>query len=617
MPMGQVAQLDAREQQVMAKQMANGTLPAEPFYRAPLWAGVLSIFYRLGMTDEDTLAAGQALNLILHALAAWAVAGAAMNLWRSKKTAVLAGALYAVYPVALYLAVDLLDTTLAQALLCGGLYFFTRHITREKDKAWHALMAAVLFAFAIFARPQLGAVGFGALAILLWMTPQEKRRATRGIWGGTAVFLSILALFGTLEWRRTGTFYLLPTQGSYNLWSANRPGATGEYYAQQMELPELADGQNPAQVEARALFKRETGTQGEPSEKMVNRYWRARTLQHLQHEPGEFAGLYFQKLYALLNNHEAYNNKTYAFQKNENAALRYNPLGFVLLSTLAALTLLFVRPLPRALRPVILLGVIYWLAAGLFYTSDRFRLPLVPFVILMAAAAPAALAQIKYRWKNRKKFIGKLAIAAVWAILFSLPLMGIGKSDTTAADRLLLAQAALKTGHDAQAVELWQSTSAEQMNQAQIENLLQARYNLLLKGERFPSLEEFQELNTLGKLLVRPSAEAQYIQGLCEWQLEGKRGRWHAMVEQHKSLNALAALVVTGPMQRSEVELLFSLQKREETPLLLAQASIGDPHAFRALTKKMGQAQAEHTLKAWRKLFDRRAETPLNSSNAP
>ncbi len=618
MPIGQVALLDAREQQVMAQHMANGTLPAEPFYRAPLWAGILSIFYRLGMNDEGVLLAGQVLNLILHALAAWAVAGTAMNLWRNKKIAIIAGALYALYPVALYLGVDLLDTTLAQALLCGGLYFFTRHITREKDKAWHALIMAVLFALAFFTRPQLAVVGFGALAILLWMTPQEKRRATRGIWGGTFVFLAILSTFGLMEWRRTGVFYLLPTQGSYNLWSANRPGATGEYYAQQVELTELKDGENPTRAEARELYKRETQTQGEPSDAVVNRYWRARLAQHAGEHSVEFTALYAKKLYSLLDNHEAYNNKTYAFQKNENAALRWNPLGFVVISVMAILVFLFVRPLPRALRPVILLGIIYWLAAGLFYTSDRFRLPLVPLVIAIAAAAPAALACIRTQWRarTRKKLLGRLSLAIAWVVAFSLPLWDVGMTDTTPADKLLMGQAALKTGNDAQALALWQDIPVAQMNQAQIENLVLARYNLLLKGERPASAKEFKELKELGMRCVRPSIHVRYVLGLCEWQIEGKRGIWHKMVEENESLDALAALVVTGPMTKREVEFLFSLQKRQEVPLLLAQASLGDTRARKALNDKMGEEQAAHTLQAWRKLFDRQDESALNKGDA-
>lgn len=605
-PLGQVALLDAREQQVLAQQMATGQLAAEPWYRSPLWAGILSIFYRVGMNDAGVLWAGQVLNLLLHGVAAWAIGGTAMNLWRDKKAAFIAGALYAMYPVALYLAFDLLDTTLAQALLCGALYFFTRHLTRKKDKAWHALVMSVLLVVMFLARAQLMVVGFGALAILLWMTPEDKLRAARGLWAGLGVFVAALALFGLLEWRRTGHFYILPSQGAYNLWSANRPGATGEYYAQQLELPELPDGQNPARAEALALYRQAHPQEANPTEAQVNSYWKGQFLAHVRQEPGEFAALYAKKLYALLNNHEAYNNKTYSFQKNENGVLRWNPLGFGLISALALVTLLFVRPLPPVLRPLILLGGLLWLFTALFYTSERFRLALVPFVVVIAAAAPVFLA----RWRTLKRRptrsqMERVALVVVWTLVFGLPLFGVGATDTTSADRLLIAQAALKVGDDRLAA---QQAALTPTSAAQTESLLQAHYNLMLKGEWPVARSNFEEMQKLVDRLSTPSVQARYVAGLCQWQLTGQREVWHQLAAQamhEQSANTLAALMLTGPLLPEEVMLLNQLKDEEPLPIVMAQASLGSQTCQRKLESRLGADSAATTLAAWRKLFDR------------
>lgn len=598
-PLGQVALLDAREQQVLARNIAEGTLPAKPFYRAPLYAGTLSVFYKLGMTDEGVLLAGQLLNLVLHGLAAWALYGAARNIWQSHWAGLWAGGLYAVYPVSLYLAVDLLDATLAQALLCAGLYLATR--LRQKNDLQSGLALGLCLALAILTRPQMGVISFGLLAIMILSLP--KRQKVQPTWAMLILFVGTLATFGVLEWRRTGNFYILPSQGSYNLWSANRPGASGEYYAQQVELPNLPDGENPARIEALVLYQQETGTYGKTSEATVNKYWQERFWTHVKENPVEFIQLYLKKLYGLWHNHEAYNNKTYALQKEQLWPLKWNPLSFVIITLIALGVLLFSKNLPkRELASIGILTGVYWLAAAIFYTSDRFRLPMVPLVVLLAAGLPIAW---KYLRQLKAGVIAvKSAVIATWATIFTLPLFGVGSRNTTSADYLLMSQAALKAGNDQQANEYSQKALGDnELSQSAIESQLQANYNLLLKGGQSPTKEWFLQQAALLQKLKEPSPEASYIAGLCQWQLQGRRDEWHTLAayeDNPQRWNALAALLMTSGLWAEEVVLIE--ENAQQPALQMAKAALGNAEAKAALGHAPG---TDNLLQNWRKLFDR------------
>ena len=645
-PLGQVALLDAREQQVLARQISTERLPSEPYYRAPLWAGVLSIFYRLGMNDDGVLLAGQLTNIALHLLATLAIYFTALKLWNKRLGALLAAGLYGFYPVAIYFTGDLLDTTLAQALTCAGLYFFIRAVSEGENNThplpipeggvgdsgaspprppeklsgpgFYGFLSGTIFGLGVLARPQLLAAALGAACLLLvGLFPRKDLvRPAIGLWLGLAL---VLVGFGTSEYARTGSFHVLPTQGSYNLWSANRPGTNGEYYSQRIEMVGLAEGENPARGEASALYLQATGNKS-ATEAKINQYWDERFFSDLKAHPEEFLRLYAQKLWRFLNNHESYNNKTYDFQKNRNPMLKWNPLGFVFLSLLALFTRLFYRKRPTLASFVTFIAAFYWQGAALFYTSDRFRLPMVPFILILAAGAPSAFLQLRARLKKGelKKIIllPKLGFLAAWGVVFCLP--PSQAQDTTRADRLLMAQAALKVGDDEQAKSISEKLIEEPFPiHSAILCLLQARYNLILKAGLEPSVEWSREELALARRFQAPPDEVIWLRGLCEWKMGASRSAWRYLAAKNSSPEtekALGALMMTGSLDK--LEAMELAKNADSIPVLLSSAALGSADARKKLNRIMGESQAQTTLRAWQNLFDHPGDKALNGDHA-
>src|SRR5215207_2710462 len=81
-PLGSVPVLDGRENLILARQIAEGTLPAEPFFRAMLYPAVISVAAAQGLDESDLLLTAGGLGLFFHLVTTAAVFGCARLVWR-------------------------------------------------------------------------------------------------------------------------------------------------------------------------------------------------------------------------------------------------------------------------------------------------------------------------------------------------------------------------------------------------------------------------------------------------------------------------------------------------------------------------------------------------------
>ena len=98
-----------------------------------------------------------------------------------------------------------------------------------------------------------------------------------------------------------------------------------------------------------------------------------------------------RKAYALLDNWEQYNNKTFAFHKARSPWLRWNPIcwGALLVLGVAGAARLGAES-PRAARALAAVAAAVAASILLFFVSARFRLPLAAVLAVLAGGALAA-----------------------------------------------------------------------------------------------------------------------------------------------------------------------------------------------------------------------------------
>ncbi|MBU1108069.1 MAG: hypothetical protein KKB51_15460 [Candidatus Riflebacteria bacterium] len=477
-PLGITPVLDGAENMGLAEKIYQGALPAEPFYRAMLYPFLLAILRFVGVEPDLMMSVAGIMGLFFHVLTTLLVALIAQLLWKSETSAILAGAIYGFYPLAVYFAADPLDISAAIFCMCSGLYLYLRNFDQASKSS--GLAAGLAIGIGGLLRANVLAAGGLFAADLLFRG--QRRKALLAILG-VLLMTSAGALVG---WYRSGEFRLMPWQGAFAFYVSNSATANGKYFNQTLYLPDRDFTYNPARLESEILYGRETGESGAFSIDKFNTFWRDKTLRYIRENPGQWLGLQLRKLYYLLNNFEQYNNKTYAFHRDMAPLLRYNPLcwGVVLIAVL--LVLFNLRSLSPELKRILL--TIFFMAAGtmVFLVSARFRLLLVPMLVVIVPGL------LNLRLFERQKIVKNLVVAAIAAFVTFSTLFGAADISTFNSDRMLLAHASARLFDFAGQV-YW----ADQTLRDNSDNLVAMRVkvvgftNLVLSGKK-GSAEDWQ-----------------------------------------------------------------------------------------------------------------------------
>lgn len=619
--LGRYPVLDGREILLLAEAMAQGTLPPEPFYRAPLYSGLLALFFKMGLGEEGVIWMARLINLAAHLGGAMATAYLARWFWGNNRAGWTAFVVAGMYPVTLHFAGDPLDTVFSLGLFLGALAALVRTTTRPEEASlrragWFAL-AGTGFVLAVATRPHfLVALPIFLLPLgVFWIRRRSLPLAEGLTLGG--VILGGFGLLGLWNLHIGGEFRVLPWQGPSNWYAANQPGAHGKFFVHQVELP-LSDGHtNPTRRESEFIFQQETGHPGGWTIDEFNAFWQEKNAALRREQALLLLSQMIRKGTFLLHHTEQYNNKTYAFHAARTPLLRYNPLGWALLLTLAAALV------PLAWRQdrtrLLALALTFLLLAGgilLYFVSARFRLPLVPFLMILSAgwAVPAVWRQLR----QSRRLGGEAMLAgglALFAGLFPWP--GVQVPDTTIEDRLLLAQAADQLGEDETALYYARAVLNEQPDRlAALEVQTNVRLNQFLlalwaeevrPGDIVKLEDELAAARQAGVPLAR------WTLSLIRWQqgrFEEARTLWRELAEEEalRGRPELGALLLHDPERREEwiaaaEDFLWSEQTTPSPYLLAGLALAEHPEGPRRLAQTFPPTVIPRLLRMWQELL--------------
>jgi len=443
-PLPRAPQLDAKEVLELARQIDQGELANEPFYRAMLYPGLLSLIEPPSLRPL----AGLLLGLGCHFLNAWLVGILASKIWGRTSARWIASGLYGLYPVSLFFALQILDITFAISLFLSACLLFLRGGIRSQG------FGGILAGMAVLARPHFLPAAL-CLPFLLAKRKEENLslRLTRPL---LFLGLTLLPLLGQglLNQHRSGEFRVLPWQGAYNLWAANRPGANGLYFKQSIALPAQRSLENPTRVASRILYAQESGESPPFTIDEMNAWWTGKTWQSLAEDPLRLARHFLWKVYAVLNTSEQYNNLTYGFHRERLPFLLLNPLhwGLILILGVTGSIALWRRE-PKFAAGITLLAGATAVGLVLYYASARFRLPLVPFLAIGAAGLPEVFHSVRSKGPSALRRWLPVGLALTLALVTYSRFGNIRSSSTHLQDQLLLANAHADLGEDLDAAK--------------------------------------------------------------------------------------------------------------------------------------------------------------------
>ena len=604
-PLGQVAVLDGREIIAWANAFARGDWPGEPFFRAPLYPLLLAAVRQSGVPETSLMLAAQLVNLFAHALSAWLIFHIACEVWRQQAAALISGMLFAIYPLAVFYVGEPLDISIGTSLFLAGLLCALRG--GRESRLLFTGCAGLLLAVAVAARPHFlsAAIALAAIPVLLCSQPRSKWSQIAAMTAGLLIGLSSL---GALNAWQSGQFQILPSQGGYNLWAANRPGSNGLFYEQRSNFLSQDPRANTARLESERLYQIETGNSAVGHDYgMIADYWRQRTLTEIRKQPLRWVLLELRKFAALIHNTEQYNNKTFAFHKEGNVVLRLNPLGWGVLSAVAFVGLA-VGWRRRELQALFLIGACYAVGVLIFYASARFRFPLAA-LLCVAAGGLVPL------WQQRRTI--RPDQARPWVLVLTglaffsfFPFQWSRAEKTFDEDRLLLARAQAQLGQYRDSIAQIEDVLSRKASLPRAWDLLCATHFNSLRGQAQNEMTAMLPQAIDACLMVADvSAQADWILAF-EWWLAGRRqraiDRWQfiAASKGPEWQRALACLLLTG---RSDAGIELELEnlpiEQLNDLLLLARSSQGNIDARQELRRRYADQAVELQLRWLRQVF--------------
>jgi tetratricopeptide (TPR) repeat protein len=392
---------DSRSYDEWAQRIAGGELIGhDVFYQAPLYPYFLGAVYAVA---GRSLLVVRVVQALVGSASCVLVAGAARRLFSSKAVGVVAGMMLALYAPAIFFdgllqksVLDVFFVCLALRIIAG----ITDRVTAESpsvgpDVRRARLKQAPQRRVRLQAEPTrwlvLGlAIGGLALtrenalvfivAIAVWAFVMARVRSAALFLAGVAIVLVPVAARNSYV---GGGFYVTTSQFGPNFYIGNNPGADGTYAS-------LRYGRGAPEYErqdATELAEHALGRQLTPAD--VSQYWTDRAMDFITSRPAAWLTLVGRKTALLLNATEMVDTESQATHAEWSWPLRVlGPvMHFGVLVPLAVFGVFVTWPLRSRLMVLYALALAYAASVVLFYVFARYRYPLVPFLVLFAAAA--------------------------------------------------------------------------------------------------------------------------------------------------------------------------------------------------------------------------------------
>lgn len=424
-PFFEVLYPDALRYDGWAKAIAfGGEGELEPTFRAPFYPIFLAGIYKVA---GHSLLAARLVQMLLGALSSLLIFLIAAKLF-GKRVAVGAAVVWAFYGPAIYWAGELLIVTLIVLLDLLAVYSLLAISTTGNRAAW--LLPGLLIGLSAIARPNILIFAPFVVVWILFIAPGEGSAARRSRKAGLArallFSLGVLLPVAPVALRNSliaEDFILVASQGGINFYMGNNPLADGKTAG----TPERGnvDGEylDNAWVSSVRIAEAREARELSPAE--VSDFWYREGLTFIREQPLDWVRLMAAKLGFFWTGTEVTNNEdTYFFRRFSRtlSALMWQkvisfPFGIV--SPLALLGMFLSLRRGRELSLIYGFVLLYMISIILYFVCGRYRMPIVPFLIMFAGVSLERMAKL-YRERKWKYLSAAAGCAVVFGVLSNL-----------------------------------------------------------------------------------------------------------------------------------------------------------------------------------------------------
>lgn len=354
-------------------------------------------------------------NILLSGLATAAVTVGAWQAFDNKRSGILSGLIFALYPPLIFYQVTPQSVVLDAALASFALFFGVMAIKRESFT--YSALFGVMIALGGMSR------GIALLLGVAFFIGLVSRKPIKGIQlTAVAAIFSILTLLPQdfANYRATGHISLIPySNGEFTLYSGNNRDADGIWTGRgtAWEIVALTDQQ-----------------------------WTDALIDDFQQDPLRMIELNLRKFAMFWNNHEYVSNVNYEQQGLGRSSLiktlsANGAIGMALLSFFVWIGMVHLTT-ERKRESHFIFWSINALIFGtiLFVLAGRLRMPVMPFLAVAAAVGVSSIWDVIENRKLSTRFIAGIAIAIMLSLIFpyldaNLPRKGYGNIPETAIQR--------------------------------------------------------------------------------------------------------------------------------------------------------------------------------------
>jgi tetratricopeptide (TPR) repeat protein len=381
------------------------------FQQSPLYPYVLALVEKIS-GGANPLWTFRGVQVLLGSMSCvWIyIAG---RLWFGSPSGLVAGLLLALYPFAIF-SDALIQKSVLDIFLVSGILAVLGGVRRERHPSAAAFLGFLLGLLALTRETALPWIGLTLIWLGLEFRGEPSGKKTRAL----ALFVLCAALpllpVGLRNAAVGGRFAVTTSNMGLTLFQGNRPGANGA-------VAPLIPGSNP-DADGIRVASLALGRPASPPE--ASRYWIGQTLSAVRAQPGAWLRLMLRKWNLFWNRYEIPDDEDLYLHRRVSRPLRaLLPFyDFGALFSLAFLGAVFTWRRRREL------WIFYAFAASLaavtvcFAVAARYRFPVVPALILFAAAGAVELVGALRR--ARRVWAGAALAAGVCAYAYArLPLV--------------------------------------------------------------------------------------------------------------------------------------------------------------------------------------------------
>ncbi len=388
----------------------GGWLGKDAFFRAPLYPYFLSLLYRIF-----------GINLLIPRIAQCLIgsfncvlASKIGTVLFKKKIGIVSGIIACVYPLFIYFDNELLIPTILIFLVLFGFYLILQHSSSESSKlAW--FITGVVWGLAAITRPN---VLLFLIIFPFWLFKKMKKNFKTAILYGILGVMTMVIPVTIRNYVVSKDFVFIAWQGGTNFYIGNNPQADGFTAI----VPGTRKSWWGGFYDAKRIAEEAMGRDLKNSE--IDRYWMKQGLAFIKKQPSKAFNLFLKKTYLFFGGFEIGNNRDLYFFSHLtylkflifNLPLFQFPFGLLFPLSLLGIFIFFTHSDYVKKRKIniwltLIFIMSYSLSFIIFFVCTRYRLVIIPFLIIYAS-----FAIIFYITKIKKRRFNELLIPSLFFI---------------------------------------------------------------------------------------------------------------------------------------------------------------------------------------------------------